>query len=157
MAQLKCLLTAYCWEILGRTNHVHYFQTQLTKSCLVVWFWIDKRPVFCFFLSIKHSLDTQTMSLPLFFLTAIWLPHGQLWATIEGTASLTLMLITAFFYIFEPRNEVGSLSPAKRLVGFEPATFRFLLPCLNPLGHSLTLKDFYLCSRSTARYNIVIK
>ena len=24
-----------------------------------------------------------------FFLTAIWLPHGQLWAIIEGTASLT--------------------------------------------------------------------
>ena len=26
---------------------------------------------------------------PLFFLTAIWLPHGQLWAIIEGAASLT--------------------------------------------------------------------
>ena len=25
----------------------------------------------------------------------------------------------------EPRNEVGSLSPAERLVGFEPGTFRF--------------------------------
>ena len=24
-----------------------------------------------------------------FFLTAIWLPHGKLWAIIEGTASLT--------------------------------------------------------------------
>ena len=76
------------------------------------------------------------MSLPLFFLTAIWLPHGQLWATIEGTASLTLMLITAFFYIFEPRNEVGSLSPAKRLVGFELGTFRFWSQRLNPLGDS---------------------
>ena len=36
----------------------------------------------------------------------------------------------------EPRNEVGSLSPAEHLVGFEPGAFRFLLQCLNPLGHS---------------------
>ena len=36
----------------------------------------------------------------------------------------------------EPRNEVGSLSPAERLVGFEPGTFWFLLQRLNPLGHS---------------------
>ena len=40
------------------------------------------------------------------------------------------MLITAFLHIRleghrEPRSEVGSLSPAKRLVGFEPGTFRF--------------------------------
>ena len=37
----------------------------------------------------------------------------------------------------EPRSEVRSLSPAVRLVGFEPGTFRFLLQRLNPLGHSL--------------------
>ena len=36
----------------------------------------------------------------------------------------------------EPRNEVGSLSPAEHLAGFEPGTFRFLFQCLNPLGHS---------------------
>ena len=40
------------------------------------------------------------------------------------------MLITALLLIQpeghrEPRSEVGSLSPAKRLVGFEPGTFRF--------------------------------
>ena len=40
------------------------------------------------------------------------------------------MLITAFLHIRpeghrEPRSEVGSLSPAERLVGFEPGTFRF--------------------------------
>ena len=40
------------------------------------------------------------------------------------------MLITAFLHIrpeghWEPRSEVGSLSPAERLVGFEPGTFRF--------------------------------
>ena len=37
---------------------------------------------------------------------------------------------------WEPRGEVGSLSPAKCLVGFEPGTFQFLLQCLNPLIHS---------------------
>ena len=52
------------------------------------------------------------------------------------------MLITAFVHVQpkghrEPRNKVGSLSPAERLVGFEPGTFRFLLQRLNPLGHSL--------------------
>ena len=47
-----------------------------------------------------------------------------------------LMLITCVLRIRpegqqEPRNEVGSLSPAERLVGFEPGTFRFLLQRLN--------------------------
>ena len=36
----------------------------------------------------------------------------------------------------EPRNEVGSLGPAERLVEIEQGTFRFLLQRLNPLGHS---------------------
>ena len=40
------------------------------------------------------------------------------------------MLITAFVNFSleshqEPRNEVGSLSPAEDLVEFEPGTFRF--------------------------------
>ena len=46
----------------------------------------------------------------LFFLTAIWLPHGQLWPIIEGAGTLTVINHQ------EPRNEVGSLSRAKRLV-----------------------------------------
>ena len=51
------------------------------------------------------------------------------------------MLITAFVHIRSeghqvPRNEVGPLSPAERLAGFEPGTFRFLLQRLNPLDHS---------------------
>ena len=50
------------------------------------------------------------------------------------------MLMNAFFHFRpevhrEPRNEVGSLSPAERLVGFEAGAFQFLLQCLNPLGH----------------------
>ena len=36
-------------------------------------------------------------------------------------------------------NEVGFLSPAERLVGFEPDTFRFLSERLDQLGHTLHL------------------
>ena len=51
------------------------------------------------------------------------------------------MLITAFLHFrpeghLEPRSEVGSLSPAERLVGFEPGALRFSLQRLNPIGHS---------------------
>ena len=51
------------------------------------------------------------------------------------------MLITASFYVcpkvhWEPPNEVGSLTPAEHLVGFDPGTFRFWLQRLNPLDHS---------------------
>ena len=51
------------------------------------------------------------------------------------------ILITAIVHIRpeghrEPRNEFESLSPAERLVGFEPGTLRFLLQPLNPLGHN---------------------
>ena len=42
-------------QTLGRTDHVHCCQTQLTESCLVVWFWVDKRPACCFFLYKKQS------------------------------------------------------------------------------------------------------
>ena len=51
------------------------------------------------------------------------------------------MLITAFLHFRpkcrkKPRNEIGSLNPAKRPVGFEPGTFRFWLDSLNPLACS---------------------
>ena len=41
------------------------------------------------------------------------------------------MLILVFLYIWpqgywEPRNKIGSLSPAERLVGFESWNFRFI-------------------------------
>ena len=49
----------------------------------------------------------------------------------HGDSLTDLMLITAFVRVWpegdrELPNEVGSLSPAERLVGFEPGTFRFL-------------------------------
>ena len=43
-------LTVLNQQTLGRTDHVHCFQMQLMESCLVVWFWVDKRPVSCFVL-----------------------------------------------------------------------------------------------------------
>ena len=73
------------------------------------------------------------------FLTAIWLSQGQLRVIVDGTASLTPVNHCVLHFRLEgyrePCYEVGSLSPAKRLVGFEPGTFRFLLQRLNPLGH----------------------
>ena len=42
-------------QTLGRADHVHCFQTQLTEICLVVWFWVDKRPIYSFFLYKKQS------------------------------------------------------------------------------------------------------
>ena len=59
------------------------------------------------------------------FLSDIWLPHGQLWVITERTASLTWLSYCVFQpeYHWEPRNDVGSLSPAERLVGFEPGSF----------------------------------
>ena len=49
----------------------------------------------------------------------------------QGDSLTSLMLTTAFFNEFwhedhrVPRNEVGSLSPTKHQVGFEPETSRF--------------------------------
>ena len=59
----------------------------------------------------------------------------------QGDSLTNPMLITAFVHprpkgYREPRNEVGSLSPAERLAVFEPGTFRFLLQRLNPLALS---------------------
>lgn len=74
---------------------------------------------------------------------------------IKGTASLT-MLITTFLQFRleghqEPCNEVGSLCQTKHLVGFEPATFEFLLQRLKPLGCNsfLLLYDWVLNTHLT--------
>ena len=57
-----------------------------------------------------------------YFLTAIRLPQGQLWAILKGTADVNHCdLIIWPEGLREPRKEVGSLSPAEHLVGFEPS------------------------------------
>ena len=75
-----------------------------------------------------------------FFKTAIWLPHGQLWAIIEGQPHPSNVNQCVLHFRpegrREPRNKVGSLSPAEHLLGIELGTCRFLLQRLKPLGHS---------------------
>ena len=67
----------------------------------------------------------------------------------QGGSLTHTMLITAFSFLTQrspgASNKVGSLSPVKRLVGFEPGTFQFWLQCLKPLGHSspMSLKYYY--------------
>ena len=64
----------------------------------------------------------------------------------QGDSLTNPMLIIAF-YLFrpeghrEPRNEVGFLSPAEHLVGFEPGTLILITMSqrLNPLGHSCNI------------------
>ena len=95
----------------------------------------------------KHKYIFEELAKYVFFLTDIWLPHGQLSAILEGTASLTRCWSLCFVHIWpeghgEPHNKVGSLSPAECLVGFEPGAFRFLLQRLNPLGHSPQILNF---------------
>ena len=75
--------------------------------------------------------------LKVFFKTAIWLPYGQLWGQLHSSKVNHCVLHFRPESRREPRNEVGSLSPAECLVQFEPRTFRFLLLGLNLLGHSL--------------------
>ena len=68
------------------------------------------------------------------------------------------MLITCILHIRpeghrEPRNQVGSLSPAERLVGFEPGTFRFWSQRLNPL----TIFGEIQCSSRSSRSEVYLK
>ena len=52
------------------------------------------------------------------FLTVIRLFLGQLWAILGRTAPPTHVTQFRPVGYWEPRNEVGSLSPVERLVGF---------------------------------------
>ena len=91
--------------------------------------------------TIKPLWGIQYFIFIFLFLASIWLHHGQLMAIIEEAASLTDVNHLCFTYLTQrsrgdPHNEVGSLSPAEHLVGFEPGTFQFWSQHLNPLGHS---------------------
>ena len=59
------------------------------------------------------------------FLTAIWLSHGQLWAILERTASLTQLQSLHFLqFRFEGHRELcsefGSLSPTNFVASLGP-------------------------------------
>ena len=85
--------------------------------------------------------DCSSKSINFFFFNCFLAVPRPTLGHSQGDSLTNPMLITAFVHIRpeghrEPRNEVGSLSPAEHLVGFEPGTFRFLLQRLNPLGYS---------------------
>ena len=89
-------------------------------------------------LSAKHNLHVKPEGV--FFNCYLAAPRPALDHYREGRLT-HLMLIICILYIRpeshrEPRSEVVFLSPAERLVGFEPGTFRFSSQRLNPLGHS---------------------
>ena len=89
------------------------------------------------------------MAYSFIFLTSIWLPYGQLWAIIEGQPHSPDVNHCVLHFRpeghWEPRNEVEPLSPAERLVDFEPGTVQFLLQRLTTLGHSSkTYENFYM-------------
>ena len=74
------------------------------------------------------------------FLSAIWLPHGQCWATVKRGKIINPMFITAFYLFWpkshwEPCNEVWSKSLAEHQVGFELGTIQFWMEDLNALSH----------------------
>ena len=89
----------------------------------------------------KQGYSLQQCLLVLFFLSCYLAAPRPTLGHSRGDSLTNPMLITAFFIHIRPeghrgpRNKVGSLSPAERLVGFEPGTFRFILQRLNPLGH----------------------
>ena len=65
--------------------------------------------------------------LSIFFICYLAVPRPTL-GHFRGDSLTHRMLITGLFKFRlqgrqEPRNEVGSLRPAKRLVGFKPGTF----------------------------------
>ena len=69
------------------------------------------------------------MRMSIFFNCYLAVPQQTLGHS-QGDSLTNPMFITAFVQVrpkghWKPCNKVGSLSPAKRLVGFEPGTFQF--------------------------------
>ena len=85
--------SSLCWSSWRVRSKTYTFPSILP---LVPWWWHLCYCYLCswysFLLHCDQASDLwQQIGLTSFFLflTAIWLPHGQLWAIIEGTASLT--------------------------------------------------------------------
>ena len=100
-----------CGSILGPLLFLIYIN-DLSKDLSSVKLFDDDTSIFSTVQDIKHSTGQLNRDLNLipkwahqwkmFFLTAIWLPHSQLWAiikAIEGGSLIQPMLITAFSYI----------------------------------------------------------
>ena len=87
-----------------------------------------------------------TTKISCFSLTAVWLPHSQLWAILNRESLTNPKLITVKLFSAKGHqelfNKVGSLSLAKYLVGFELGSFQFYSQSLNLLGHSTAKQRF---------------
>ena len=125
-----------------------YFQTreQITQLSVIIKFSTQ---------GLSHALTAWFFFFFNCYLAAPWPTLGHY----RGDSLTHPMLITAGFFLHfrpeghrEPHNEVGSLSPAKHLVGFELRTFRFLLQQLNPLGHSPLSRPFFLVLKACVCY-----
>ena len=76
----------------------------------------------------KLFVDRSTNTLSTNFFNCYLAAARPILGHSQGDSLTNPMLITAFYLCQpedhrEPRNKVGSLSPAKRLAGFEPGTF----------------------------------
>ena len=94
-----------------------------------------------------------------FFSKKIYLasPHPILGHN-RGDSLTHPILITAFLQFWpkshrKPLNDIESLSPTERLVGFKSRTFWFLLQRLNPLGSSSIL--LLLINKSKMKTNMI--
>lgn len=83
------------------------------------------------------------------FLSATWLPHGQLCVTVEGTVSQT-----ACFWFWpngqqELCNEVGFLSPVECLKEFELETWFYYNALTQWATRARFQKDYFIRMRDT--------
>ena len=139
-------ITKYFTRLLNNFSIIHF------RSCIIIRFNCYQQPNQVLgrqrklnrrnFLQTQDGFYTQVC-----FANSPWLLIFYLSAPLptlrhyRGNRLTHLMLITAFYLIRseghrEPSDEVGSISPAEWVVGFELGTFRFQLQPFNPLGHS---------------------
>ena len=110
------------------------------KKCVLFFWWCNYRYLFCwFFIRQKNIWKYFSLWRFFFFLlfgspTANFEPLSRRQPHSPNVNHLHLHIQPEGHW--QPRNKVGSLSLAKRLVGFEPETFQFWPQRLNPLGHS---------------------
>ena len=80
-----------------------------------------------------------------FLLTAIRLPHTQLWATVKG-ASLTNLMLNTKLDTYSSRGSQGASKglvpkPSLAASGFEPGSLQFLMYRLILQGHSPKINE----------------
>ena len=89
-----------------------------------------------------------------FFLTATWLPHRQLRATVKGAASLTQrLLLCLFFEKQEPCSKTESQSLAESPVGFETGSFQFSVCYLITIGLPACLPAYLVIRQRSKSQN----